>query len=127
MSVTETTRFSDLSTSPIRPLSQTEVKSVLSDLKDWGKVLLSDTVAVMTPRPGRIGHRVGGTVRVWTNSRARWKPLSCVPTSQRRRHGERQQRESAQQPAPTRRQPAAALPRDSGDNGILWNLNKAAV
>ncbi|MXN47098.1 bifunctional [glutamine synthetase] adenylyltransferase/[glutamine synthetase]-adenylyl-L-tyrosine phosphorylase [Shinella kummerowiae] len=37
MSVTETTRFSDLSTSPIRPLSQTEVKSVMSDLKDWGK------------------------------------------------------------------------------------------
>ena len=37
MSVTEATRFSDLSTSPIRPLSQTEVKSVLSDLKDWGK------------------------------------------------------------------------------------------
>ncbi|MDX3973033.1 bifunctional [glutamine synthetase] adenylyltransferase/[glutamine synthetase]-adenylyl-L-tyrosine phosphorylase [Shinella sp.] len=37
MSVTETTRFSDLSTSPIRPLSQTEVKSVLSDLKDWGR------------------------------------------------------------------------------------------
>ena len=37
MSVTEATRFSDLSTSPIRPLSQTEVKSVLSDLKDWAK------------------------------------------------------------------------------------------
>ena len=37
MSVTEATRFSDLSASPIRPLSQTEVKSVLSDLKDWGK------------------------------------------------------------------------------------------
>jgi len=37
MSVTETTRFSDLTASPIRPLSQTEVKSVLSDLKDWAK------------------------------------------------------------------------------------------
>lgn len=37
MSATETTRFSDLSTCPIRPLSQTEVKSVLSDLKDWGR------------------------------------------------------------------------------------------
>ena len=37
MDVTEATRFSDLSASPIRPLSQTEVKSVLSDLKDWGK------------------------------------------------------------------------------------------
>jgi glutamate-ammonia-ligase adenylyltransferase len=37
MSATETTRFSDLSTSPIRPLSQAEVKSVLSDLKDWGR------------------------------------------------------------------------------------------
>ncbi len=37
MSVTEATRFSDLSNCPIRPLSQTEVKSVLSDLKDWGK------------------------------------------------------------------------------------------
>lgn len=37
MSVTETTRFSDLLASPIRPLSQTEVKSVLSDLKDWAK------------------------------------------------------------------------------------------
>ncbi|WP_439618384.1 bifunctional [glutamine synthetase] adenylyltransferase/[glutamine synthetase]-adenylyl-L-tyrosine phosphorylase [Shinella sp.] len=37
MSATETTRFSDFSTSPIRPLSQAEVKSVLSDLKDWGR------------------------------------------------------------------------------------------
>jgi glutamate-ammonia-ligase adenylyltransferase len=37
MSVTETTRFSDLSACPIRPLNQAEVKSVLSDLKDWGK------------------------------------------------------------------------------------------
>ena len=37
MSVTEATRFSDLSASPIRPLSQTEAKSVLSDLKDWGR------------------------------------------------------------------------------------------
>ena len=37
MRVTEATRFSDLSSCPIRPLSQTEVRSVLSDLKDWGK------------------------------------------------------------------------------------------
>ncbi|GAA4182134.1 bifunctional [glutamine synthetase] adenylyltransferase/[glutamine synthetase]-adenylyl-L-tyrosine phosphorylase [Shinella granuli] len=37
MSAAETTRFSDLSASPVRALSQTEVKSVLSDLKDWGR------------------------------------------------------------------------------------------
>ena len=37
MSAAETTRFSDLSASPVRALSQAEVKSVLSDLKDWGR------------------------------------------------------------------------------------------
>jgi [glutamine synthetase] adenylyltransferase / [glutamine synthetase]-adenylyl-L-tyrosine phosphorylase len=37
MSAAETTRFSDLSASPVRALSQTEVKSVLSDLRDRGK------------------------------------------------------------------------------------------
>lgn len=37
MSVTTATRLSDLSASPIRPLSQTEARSVLSDLKDWSR------------------------------------------------------------------------------------------
>ncbi len=37
MSATATTRFSDLSASLVRALSQTEARSVLSDLKDWGK------------------------------------------------------------------------------------------
>ncbi|WP_312417515.1 bifunctional [glutamine synthetase] adenylyltransferase/[glutamine synthetase]-adenylyl-L-tyrosine phosphorylase [Shinella sp.] len=37
MSVTTATRLSDLTASPIRPLSQTDAKSVLSDLKDWGR------------------------------------------------------------------------------------------
>ena len=37
MSATATTRFSDLSASPVRALSQTEARSVLSDLKDWGR------------------------------------------------------------------------------------------
>jgi len=37
MGANETTRFSDLAASPIRPLSQTEAKSVLADLKDWGR------------------------------------------------------------------------------------------
>ncbi len=37
MTVTTATRLSDLAASPIRPLSQTDAKSVLSDLKDWGR------------------------------------------------------------------------------------------
>ena len=44
MSAAETTRFSDLSASPVRALSQTEVKSVLSDLRDWGKEHAHGTV-----------------------------------------------------------------------------------
>ncbi|MDX3927422.1 MAG: bifunctional [glutamine synthetase] adenylyltransferase/[glutamine synthetase]-adenylyl-L-tyrosine phosphorylase [Shinella sp.] len=37
MTLTETTRLADLETCPIRPMSQTDAKSVLSDLKDWSK------------------------------------------------------------------------------------------
>ena len=37
MGAMEMMRLSDLSASPIRPLSQTEAKSVLAELKDWGR------------------------------------------------------------------------------------------
>jgi glutamate-ammonia-ligase adenylyltransferase len=37
MTISETTRLADLETCPIRPMSQTDAKSVLSELKDWSR------------------------------------------------------------------------------------------
>ena len=37
MTLTETTRLADMAACPIRPMSQTDAKSVLADLKEIGR------------------------------------------------------------------------------------------